>query len=64
MLYVFAGVLIIVALILGVIAHKKISECKTEEERRIVKAKWKLICALFGVAACIMLIVLIFTTFF
>lgn len=63
MLYVFAGILIAVALVFGIIARKKIDECKTEEEKRAVKAKWQLICGFLGAACIIILVVIIYIGF-
>lgn len=63
MLYVILILFAVITMVFGSIARKKIAECKTEEEKKIVKAKWQIICGLMGVA-CIMLAgIIIFTMF-
>ena len=54
MLYVFLIAIAILTMVFGCIARKKIAECKTEEEKKIVRTKWQIICGLMGVA-CIIL---------
>lgn len=53
----------IAGIVVGIYARKKIAECKTEEEKKSVKAKWQLICGLIGGSAIIVAGVLIFTMF-
>lgn len=61
MIYIFMVVIAALTMIFSVIARKKIAECKTEEERRIVKAKWQLICGLMGAAVIVCAAVIIFS---
>lgn len=63
MVYIFAGLLIAIALVFTVIARKKIKGCKTDEERRLVKAKWQLICGLMGAACLIILSIVLYINF-
>lgn len=62
-LYIILIAIGIAGIVCGVIARKKIAECKTEEEKKSVKAKWQLICGLIGASAIIVVCVLIFTMF-
>lgn len=63
MLYVILILFAVITMVFGLIARKKIAECKTEEEKKIVKAKWQLICGLMGVACIILAGIIIFTMF-
>lgn len=63
MLYVFLIAIAVLTMSFGYIARKKIAECNTEEEKKIVKAKWQLVCGLMGVACIILAGILIFTMF-
>ena len=63
MLYVILILFAVLTMVFGYIARKKIAECKTEEEKKIVKAKWQLICGLMGVACIILAGIIIFTMF-
>ena len=63
MLYVILILFTVITMVFGYIARKKIAECKTEEEKKIVKAKWQLICGLMGVACIILAGIIIFTMF-
>lgn len=62
MLYVVLILFAVITMVFGLIARKKIAECETEE-KKIVKAKWQLICGLMGVACIIVAGILIFTMF-
>lgn len=62
-LYVFLIAFVIASIICGVVSRNKINECKNEEEKRTVKAKWQLICGLLGLACIIFAGILIFTMF-
>lgn len=62
-LYIILIAIGIAGIVCGVIARKKIAECKTEEEKKSVKAKWQLICGLIGGSAIIVVAILIFTMF-
>lgn len=62
-LYIFLIAFAIASIVCGVIARKKIDECKSQEEKKIVKAKWQLICGLLGLACIIFAGILIFTMF-
>ena len=62
-LYIILIAIGIAGIVCGVIARKKIAECKTEEEKKSVKAKWQLICGLLGLACIIFAGILIFTMF-
>lgn len=53
-IYILFMIIILLAIIVSIIARKKIRECENEEERRMVKAKWQFICANFGGAAVLM----------
>lgn len=53
----------IAGIVAGIYARKKIAECETEEEKKLVKAKWQLICGLIGGSAIIVVAILIFTIF-
>lgn len=59
-IYMLFMIIILLAIIISIIARKKIRECENEEERRIVKSKWQFICAIFGGAAVLMAGVLCF----
>ena len=63
MLYVFLIAIAILTMVFGCIARKKIAECKTEEEKKIVRTKWQIICGLMGVACIILAGIIIFTMF-
>ena len=63
MLYVVLILFAVITMVFGYIARKKIAECNTEEEKKIVKAKWQLICGLMGVACIILAGIIIFTMF-
>lgn len=63
MLYVFLIAIAVLTMVFGYIARKKIAEYKTEEEKKIVKTKWQLICGLMGVACIILAGIIIFTMF-
>ena len=62
-LYLIAGLIAVTTICVGIYAQKKINECKSEEEKRITKAKWQLICGLLGVACVTVVFVLLLTTF-
>lgn len=62
-LYIILIAIGIAGIVVGIYARKKIAECKTEEEKKSVKAKWQLICGLIGAFAIIVAGVLIFTMF-
>lgn len=57
-LVIFTLVAIIISIILGIVAMNNINNCKNEEEKKVVKAKWQLICGLVG-GSIILLIVAI-----
>ena len=61
--YIFLIAIGITSIVCGVIARKKINECKNKEEKKIVKSKWQLICSLLGLSAIIFAGILIFTMF-
>lgn len=63
MLYIFIIILAVISIIFSVFARKNINNCKTEEEKRIVKARWQLICGLLGAACIIIAGILVFTMF-
>lgn len=63
MLYVVLILFAVITMAFGYMARKKIAECNTEEEKKIVKAKWQLICGLMGVACIILAGIIIFTMF-
>ena len=63
MFYIFLIAIGITSIFCGVIARKKINECKNKEEKKIVKSKWQLICGLLGLSAIIFAGILIFTMF-
>lgn len=63
MLYVVLILFAVITMVFALIARNKISECKTEEQKKTVKAKWQLICSLMGVACIIVAGILIFTMF-
>lgn len=63
MLYIFIIILAAISIIFSVIARKNINNCKTEDEKRIVKARWQLICGLLGAACIIVAGILVFTMF-
>lgn len=58
-LLIVAGLTILFA----VIGAKETEKCETDEERRITKAKWQLICGLMGVACIICAAVAIYIMF-
>ena len=62
-LYIILIAIGIAGIVAGIYARKKIAECKTEEEKKSVKAKWQLICGLIGGSAIIVVAILIFTMF-
>ena len=62
-LYIILIVIGIASIFVGIYARRKIAECKTAEEKKLVKAKWQLICGLIGASAIIVAGVLIFTMF-
>ena len=62
-LYLILGLIAVITICISIYARKKISECKSEEEKRITKAKWQLICGLLGMACVIVVVVLIITMF-
>lgn len=47
-LIIFTLVAIIISITLGIVAINSINNCKNEEEKKVVKAKWQLICGLVG----------------
>ena len=53
----------IAGITVGIYARKKIAECETEEEKKLVKAKWQLICSLIGASVIVVVAILIFTMF-
>ena len=63
MLYVFLIAIAVLTMGFGLIARKKIEECDTEEEKKIVRTKWQIICGLMGVACIILAGIIIFTMF-
>ena len=63
MLYEVLILFAVITMGFGLIARKKIAECKTEEQKKTVKAKWQLICGLMGIACIIVAGILIFTMF-
>ena len=62
-LYIFLIIFAIATIVASVYARKKIAECKIDDERKLVKARWQLICGLLGVACIIFAAVIIFTMF-
>ena len=63
MLYVILILFAVTTMVFSYIARKKIEECDTEEEKKIVKTKWQIICGLMGVACIILAGIIIFTMF-
>ena len=63
MLYVVLILFAVITMVFALIARNKIAECKTEEQKKTVKAKWQLICSLMGGACIIVAGILIFTMF-
>lgn len=62
-LYIILILLAVITMVLGIVARNKIEECKTENEKKVVKAKWQLICGLMGITCIIVAGILIFTMF-
>ena len=62
-LYIILILIAIIGIVAGIYARKKITECNNEQERKLIKAKWQLICGLIGLACIIISSVLIFIVF-
>lgn len=62
-LYIFLIMFAVASMIIGYYGRKKINECKSEQEKKVIKAKWQLISGLLGFACIIVVAVLIFTMF-
>lgn len=60
MIYLFLIAIAILSIGISLYARKKINECETEKERKEVKAKWQLICGLFGLACIICAVIIAF----
>lgn len=63
MIYIFLFFLAVISIVFSIIARKEINKTKTEEEKRIVKAKWQLICGVLGGACILVAGVFIFLMF-
>ena len=61
MIYVFLIAIAILSVVFSIYARKKIKECKSDKERRVVKAKWQLISGLLGLACFIGAVIVAFT---
>lgn len=59
-LVIFTLVAIIISIILGIVAMNNINNCKNEEEKKVVKAKWQLICGLVGGSIILLIIAVSF----
>ena len=63
MLYAFLIAFAVLTIVLGLIGRGKVNECKTDDEKKAVKAKWQLIGGLMGIACIIIAGIIIFTMF-
>ena len=63
MLYAFLIAFAVLTIVLGLTGRSKVNECKTDDAKKSVKAKWQLICGLMGLACIIVAGIIIFTMF-
>lgn len=61
MIYLFLVAIAVLSVVFSIYARKKIDECESEKERKIVKAKWQLITGLLGFDCLIGAIIVAFT---